>query len=116
MYACIPAYTLHTLMPLANSWPHNVPRLRLCFHSLPFDDIHLHLLIHSIYLALPCAVPWQHEMDLRQEDPEDMVVRMLSLLRVLRYKPPVAAGFRQGLVSGATDVVGTQGSCRDFAL
>jgi len=55
-------------------------------------------------------------MDLRQEDPEDMVVRMLSLLRVLRYKPPVAAGFRQGLVSGATDVVGTQGSCRDFAL
>lgn len=107
-------YIRHTLMPFCQFWLHNVPRL--CFHSLPFTCIHLHLHTHSIHLALPSAVPWQHEMDLRQEDPEDMIVRMLSLLRVLRYKPPVAAGFRQGLVSGATDVVGTQGRFRDFAL
>lgn len=44
-------------------------------------------------------------MDIRQEDPEDMIVRMLSLLRVLRYKPPSPSGFKQGLVAASTDVV-----------
>ena len=29
----------------------------------------------------------QHKVDLRQEDPENTIVRMLSLLRVLKYRP-----------------------------
>lgn len=30
---------------------------------------------------------FQHKLDIRSEDPESMVVRMLTFLRVLKYKP-----------------------------
>ncbi|KXJ17310.1 intraflagellar transport protein 81 homolog [Exaiptasia diaphana] len=51
----------------------------------------------------------QHKIDLREEDPEAMAVRMFNFLRVLKYKPKTEAGslapFRQGLVQGEKQVI-----------
>eukprot|EP00049_Salpingoeca_infusionum_P018937 m.359414 g.359414 ORF g.359414 m.359414 type:complete len:668 (-) comp18553_c0_seq1:267-2270(-) len=47
-----------------------------------------------------------HKADIREEPPEDMVYRFLSLLRVLNYKPNMpATEFREGLVAGQQDVL-----------
>ncbi|KAK3730167.1 hypothetical protein QZH41_016003 [Actinostola sp. cb2023] len=50
-----------------------------------------------------------HKIDLREEDPEAMTVRMFNFLRVLKYKPKTEAGslapFRQGLVQGEKHVI-----------
>lgn len=47
----------------------------------------------------------EHKMDLREEQPEQTAVRILTLLRVLKYKPKSDQGgglnaFRQGLLQG----------------
>ncbi|XP_046854329.1 intraflagellar transport protein 81 homolog [Xenia sp. Carnegie-2017] len=51
----------------------------------------------------------QHKLDIRSEDPESMVVRMLTFLRVLKYKPTSNIdnpnAFRQGLVQGDKPVI-----------
>lgn len=59
--------------------------------------------------SLPCLGRfYQHAVDLRQEDPENTVVRMLSLLRVLKYRPNMApacvSGGRKGLGSRITSI------------
>lgn len=43
-----------------------------------------------------------NKLDVREEEPEQMAVRMLGMLRILKYKPPDdnMSTFRQGLVSG----------------
>eukprot|EP01135_Chromosphaera_perkinsii_P007956 Nk52_evm28s1073 gene=Nk52_evmTU28s1073 len=44
--------------------------------------------------------------DLRQEPPEDTVIRMLEFLRILKYKPSIdPTEFRQGLIQGDRPVV-----------
>ena len=42
------------------------------------------------------------KMDIREEDPEVTVLRILSMLRLLKYKPPVdiSQQFREGLLEG----------------
>ncbi len=42
------------------------------------------------------------KVDIREEAPENTVLRVLGMLRVLKYKPPVdiAEGFREGLLEG----------------
>ena len=42
------------------------------------------------------------KMDIREEDPDVTVLRILSMLRLLKYKPPVdiSAQFREGLLEG----------------
>eukprot|EP00051_Salpingoeca_urceolata_P027376 m.481226 g.481226 ORF g.481226 m.481226 type:complete len:669 (+) comp22084_c0_seq1:175-2181(+) len=49
----------------------------------------------------------EQERRVRDEDPEDMIVRMLALLRALKYKPPqgAKANFRQGLIAASPEVV-----------
>lgn len=44
----------------------------------------------------------------REEDPEEMLVRLLGVLRVLNYKPPASTDakmFRAGLIGGQKDVI-----------
>lgn len=47
--------------------------------------------------------------DVRSEDPEQLAMRNLNFLRILKYKPPPdsagLASFRQGLVAGAKEAV-----------
>ena len=42
------------------------------------------------------------KLDIREEDPEVTVLRVLSMLRLLKYKPPqdISAQFREGLLEG----------------
>jgi len=48
----------------------------------------------------------RNQVDIREEAPEDTVLRILGMLRVLKYKPPmeIAEGFRQGLLEGQKGV------------
>ena len=41
-------------------------------------------------------------VDIREEEPEVTVLRLLGMLRILKYKPPneIAEGFREGLLQG----------------
>eukprot|EP00911_Craspedida_sp_UC1_P001115 UC1_evm2s837 len=82
-----------------NAEPFNKQLTLVKFDAL--SPIQLLQILNDVFAAIAS----DHAMDLRQEDPEDMVVRMLSLLRVLRYKPATPSGFRQGLVAGEPDVV-----------
>lgn len=49
----------------------------------------------------------KNKLDIREEEPEQMAVRMLGMLRILKYKPPDdnMSNFRRGLVSGNKHVV-----------
>lgn len=50
----------------------------------------------------------EHKVELRDEDPEQTLVRMLSMLRVLKYKPPGHVDikeFRHGLIAGDKEVI-----------
>ena len=47
-------------------------------------------------------------MDIREEEPEGTALRILGMLRILKYKPPIeisVAIFRQGLVEGQKHVI-----------
>ncbi|XP_031548749.1 intraflagellar transport protein 81 homolog [Actinia tenebrosa] len=50
-----------------------------------------------------------NKIDIREEDPEAMAIRMFNFLRVLKFKPKTEAGslapFRQGLVAGEKQVI-----------
>ena len=45
-------------------------------------------------------------MDIREEEPEKTALRLLGMLRILKYKPPdhLSEVFRQGLVEGDKQV------------
>ena len=45
-------------------------------------------------------------MDIREEEPEKTALRLLGMLRILKYKPPsnLTDVFRQGLVEGDKQV------------
>ncbi|XP_066987382.1 intraflagellar transport protein 81 homolog [Macrobrachium rosenbergii] len=49
----------------------------------------------------------KNRLDIREEEPDQMAVRMLGMLRILKYKPPGdnMSAFRQGLVSGDKHVL-----------
>ncbi|KAK8789176.1 hypothetical protein V5799_021046 [Amblyomma americanum] len=55
------------------------------------------------------VVPLQMKADVRSEDPEQLAMKNLSFLRILKYKPPPdiagRGSFRQGLVAGAKEAV-----------
>ena len=49
----------------------------------------------------------KNKIDIREEEPESTVIRILGMLRILKYKPPdeIAHNFRQGLVEGHKQVM-----------
>ena len=50
----------------------------------------------------------KNRLDIREEEPETTALRILGMLRILKYKPPVdipVANFRQGLVEGQKNVI-----------
>ncbi|CAB4069191.1 IFT81 [Lepeophtheirus salmonis] len=46
-------------------------------------------------------------VDIREEDPEATAIRILSMLRILKYKPPIEVSqiYREGLVQGQKQVI-----------
>ena len=50
----------------------------------------------------------KNRVDIREEEPEGTALRILGMLRILKYKPPIeisVAIFRQGLVEGQKHVI-----------
>ena len=49
----------------------------------------------------------KNRVDIREEEPETTALRILGMLRILKYKPPmeISANFRQGLVEGQKQVL-----------
>jgi intraflagellar transport protein 81 len=49
----------------------------------------------------------KNRVDIREEEAETTALRILGMLRILKYKPPmeISANFRQGLVEGQKQVL-----------
>ncbi|XP_065056271.1 intraflagellar transport protein 81 homolog [Rhopilema esculentum] len=86
-----------------NSPPFNRNYNLISFDSLP--DVQLLQVLNDVFTEINP----QQASDIRQEDPEQRVVRMFSFLRMLKYKPPSEGGsltkFRQGLVQGDKHII-----------
>ena len=49
----------------------------------------------------------KNKIDIREEEPDVTVLRVLGMLRLLKYKPPeeIAGSFREGLLDGQKQVI-----------
>nr|XP_006640482.1 PREDICTED: intraflagellar transport protein 81 homolog [Lepisosteus oculatus] len=78
------------------------------FNLITFDSLEPLQLLQVLNDVLAEVDP-KHNIDIREEMPEQMAKRMFSLLGVLKYKPPgnvsEASNFRQGLVTGSKPVI-----------
>lgn len=78
------------------------------YNLISFDSLN-HLTLLQILNDVFAEINPQHKLDIREEDPETMVVRMLTFLRILKYKPTTGSGnpnaFRQSLVQGDKPVI-----------
>ncbi|KAJ7309778.1 hypothetical protein JRQ81_007845 [Phrynocephalus forsythii] len=78
------------------------------FNLITFDSLEPMQLLQLLSDVLGEIDP-KHVVDIREELPEQTAKRMLSLLGVLKYKPPGGttnlSTFRQGLVTGSKPVV-----------
>lgn len=82
----------------------NEPPFSKRFNLVTFDALEAFSLLQVLNDVLAEISP-EHKIDLRQEQPEQTAVRILTLLRVLKYKPKSDQGgglnvFRQGLLQG----------------
>ena len=82
----------------------NQPPFSKQFNLVTFDSLNSLNLLQVLNDVLAEISP-DHQMDLRQEPPEQTAVRILSLLHVLRFKPKSDQGgglnaFRHGLLLG----------------
>lgn len=82
----------------------NEPPFTKRFNLVTFDALDSFNLLQVLNNVLAEVSP-EHKIDLREEQPEQTAVRILTLLRVLKYKPKSDQGgglnaFRQGLLQG----------------
>lgn len=82
----------------------NEPPFSKRFNLVTFDALDSFNLLQVLNDVLAEVSP-EHKIDLREEQPEQTAVRILTLLRVLKYKPKSDQGgglnvFRQGLLQG----------------
>ncbi|GFY45507.1 intraflagellar transport protein 81 homolog [Trichonephila inaurata madagascariensis] len=78
-----------------NKEPYNKKFNLISFDSLRTDN--LLQIVNDVF----AEVDPKMKMDVRAEDPEQMVLKSLNFLKVLKYKPPETmdlSDFRQGLV------------------
>ncbi|KAK3884798.1 hypothetical protein Pcinc_010945 [Petrolisthes cinctipes] len=76
------------------------------YNLISFDALNGESLLQVLNDVFAEIDPKNH-LDIREEEPEQMAVRMLGMLRILKYKPPNdnMSNFRQGLVSGDKYVI-----------
>jgi intraflagellar transport protein 81 len=82
----------------------NEPPFSRKFNLVSFDALDSFNLLQALNDVLAEISP-EHKIDLREEQPEQTAVRVLTLLRVLKYQPKSDQGgglntFRQGLLQG----------------
>ncbi|XP_054713185.1 intraflagellar transport protein 81 homolog [Uloborus diversus] len=77
------------------------------FNLISFDSLRTDNLL-QILNDVFSEVDQKMKVDIRAEDPEQMVLKSLNFLRLLKYKPPETmemSDFRQGLVTGEKSVI-----------
>ncbi|NXU50796.1 IFT81 protein, partial [Turnix velox] len=78
------------------------------YNLITFDSLESLQLLQLLSDVLGEIDP-KHAVDIREELPEQTAKRMLSLLGILKYKPPGSisdlSAFRQGLVTGSKPVI-----------
>ncbi|XP_069727059.1 intraflagellar transport protein 81 homolog [Phaenicophaeus curvirostris] len=86
----------------------NQEPFRKNFNLITFDSLEAVQLLQLLSDVLGEIDP-KHAVDIREELPEQTAKRMLSLLGILKYKPPGSisdlSAFRQGLVTGSKPVI-----------
>ncbi|NXY45030.1 IFT81 protein, partial [Ceuthmochares aereus] len=86
----------------------NQEPFRKNFNLITFDSLESVQLLQLLSDVLGEIDP-KHAVDIREELPEQTAKRMLSLLGILKYKPPGSisdlSAFRQGLVTGSKPVI-----------
>ncbi|XP_030901392.1 intraflagellar transport protein 81 homolog [Melopsittacus undulatus] len=86
----------------------NQEPFRKNYNLITFDSLGSTQLLQLLSDVLGEIDP-KHAVDIREELPEQTVKRMLTLLGILKYKPPGSASdlsaFRQGLVTGSKPVI-----------
>ena len=75
------------------------------YNLISFDGLSGELLLQNLSDVL-AEVDSKNRLDIREEEPAATALRILGMLRVLKYKPPdeISQGFRQGLVDGNKQV------------
>ncbi|NXI45696.1 IFT81 protein, partial [Galbula dea] len=86
----------------------NQEPFRKNYNLITFDSLESMQLLQLLSDVLGEIDP-KHAVDIREELPEQTAKRMLSLLGILKYKPPGSlsdlSAFRQGLVTGSKPVI-----------
>ncbi|XP_075023841.1 intraflagellar transport protein 81 homolog isoform X2 [Calonectris borealis] len=86
----------------------NQEPFRKNYNLITFDSLESMQLLQLLNDVLGEIDP-KHAVDIREELPEQTAKRMLSLLGILKYKPPGSvsdlSAFRQGLVTGSKPVI-----------
>ena len=75
------------------------------YNLISFDALGGELLLQNLSDVL-AEIDSKNRLDIREEEPGTTALRILGMLRVLKYKPPddISQGFRQGLVDGNKQV------------
>ena len=93
---------------IANSYSYYESQKRILNHLDEIQYLWLYpspILNSSDVLA---EIDSKNRVDIREEEPEGTALRILGMLRILKYKPPIeisVAIFRQGLVEGQKHVI-----------
>lgn len=86
----------------------NKPPFNKSLNLISFDSLQPLQLLQVLNDVITDINP-QQASDLREEDPEQRVVRMLNFLKIMKYKPKTEGGnvsaFRQGIVQGDKPVL-----------
>ena len=75
------------------------------YNLISFDGLGGEQLLQNLSDVL-AEIESKNKLDIREEEPEATALRILGMLRILKYKPPdeISQGFRQGLVEGHKQV------------
>ncbi|UYV79421.1 IFT81 [Cordylochernes scorpioides] len=77
------------------------------FNIISFDSLRNESLLKILFLVFSHIDP-KMKIDIKMENPDQVAVKMLNFLRILKYKPPAdidLSTFRQGLISGEKTVM-----------
>ncbi|XP_047108512.1 intraflagellar transport protein 81 homolog isoform X1 [Schistocerca piceifrons] len=85
----------------------NKSPLNKSFNLISFDSLNSEQLLQVLTDVL-ALIDTSNKVDIRTEEPEQTTIRILGMLRVLKYKPgpeTPASVFRQGLVQGDKHII-----------
>jgi len=76
------------------------------YNLITFDSLSGEQLLQTLNDVI-ADIDNKHKLDIREEEAEQTAIRLLGMLRILKYKPPdhLSVVFRQGLVEGDKQVI-----------